>query len=100
MWDHDRIDLAGFKLYISEIPGDHTKGDPGAIIIPYTGSPADLTCEQVIDSPNNEAHTYYFVMTAYDAERNESDFSNEVSAVIDFESPSKPFNFRIIFRSD
>lgn len=40
--------------------------------------------------------TYYWVATAYDAARNESDFSNQVEYVADFTPPSAPKNLKKI----
>lgn len=84
MWDPNvEPDLAGYKIY-------YKTGSPGP---PYNGweafegnSPIAIdayqalvgnTCEFTLIGLD-EAETYYFVTTAYDAEGNESAYSNEV----------------------
>lgn len=83
-WDKNiETDLAGYKLY-------YKIDTPGA---PYEGTGADQGDSEILLSlgslsdPNNPEYTltgllddkdYYFVVTAYDTEDNESDYSNEV----------------------
>ena len=87
-------DFAGWKLYMSETPGDYTGVAP--IDIPYTGQ-STYESTQVIISPDGETHIYYFVLTAYDDEMPslESGYSNEVSQEIDFEAPGEPFSLTV-----
>lgn len=88
-WDaNTESDLAGYRLYSSNISGSYNIGDPNSYI--------DIT------DPNASTYTLgyipygdinYFVLTAYDKGGNESDISNEVSYDL---SPRKPSNFQII----
>ena len=92
-------DFAGWKLYMSETSGDYAGVVP--IDIPYTGQTV-YESTQTITSPDDETHTYYFVLTAYDDEvpSNESGYSNEASVTIDFEPPETPFTFIVIIVSE
>lgn len=92
-WEHDLIDLAGFNLYMSETPNIVPSGTPFAVIS-YTGQ-TTLETSEVITSPDGVSKTYYFVMTAYDSDGNESGPSNEVSDTIDFEAPNAPFTLTV-----
>src|SRR3990170_4426720 len=64
--DTDLTDLAGYKIYYRTSPGTYDSVIDAAKVTTYTVS--DLT-----------PATYYFVVTAYDEEGNESDYSNVVS---------------------
>ena len=86
-------DFAGWHLHVSE-----TSGGPYAIAaeIIYDGiEQPEYTSTEPITAPKGQTTLYYFVMSAFDNEGNESGFSNEVSTVIDFESPSAPFSLTI-----
>src|SRR3989304_9447398 len=65
----DLTDLAGYKIHYGTSPGIYDGVIDIAKVTTYTVS--DLT-----------SATYYFVVTAYDEEGNESDYSNEVSKTI------------------
>ena len=65
----DLTDLAGYKIYYGTSPGTYDSVIDAAKVTTYTFS--DLT-----------PAAYYFVVTAYDEEGNESDYSNEVSKTI------------------
>ena len=60
-------DLLGYKVYVSTVSGSYGTGLPVGTVTTYT-----LTDLQM-------GNTYYFVVTAYDQNGNESLFSNEVS---------------------
>lgn len=62
-------DLGGYKIYWSTVSGVYIDSDSKDIGITLSTS-----------IPITSTGTYYFVVTAYDAAGNESDFSNEVSA--------------------
>lgn len=85
-WDrNNEPDLAGYKLYKSEISGNYadscaTIPDPNASI--YTLQ---------TDTENR----LFFVITAYDTAMNESDYSNEVIFDIDSNAPAPPGLFQI-----
>lgn len=73
------VDLAGYKLYWGTSPGVYTNVMTAPCIncpIPIAGA-TERAC--VALSPGN---TYYFAVTAFDTDGNESDFSNEVSKAI------------------
>jgi len=81
-------DLAGYRLYQSNVVGSYTKGmtSPNfkaAILAPSV----EYTLLAVPDG------TWYWVLTAYDTAGNESGFSNEVTLTIDTTAPSAPGGF-------
>ncbi len=92
-------DLLQWNLYYSE-----TAGGPYTLLtdIVYAGEPGpQFTSDPIIfTSPDGQAVTYYFVLTAEDASGNESRYSNEVSEIIDFEAPDAPFTFTVIVVAD
>ena len=94
-WEQDiSPDFAGWKLYMNTEPGVTSDGEPFAEILYETQSDT-YTTEQVIEPPANVETTYYFVMTAYDHNGNESDISEEVNVTFDYEAPAKPFSFTV-----
>jgi len=88
-WDlNTEQDMAGYRLYQSASPG----------IVPAPG----LKVGQDIPHPTNTYTltgvgdgTWYWVLTAYDTEGNESLPSNEVTDTLDTEAPAPPQNFFI-----
>jgi len=87
-------DFAGWQLYMSETPGVYPSAPVATIN--YGGvEQTTYTSDEVIPSADGEEHTYYFVLTAFDTEGNESGRSNEVSQVIDFLAPDAPFSFTV-----
>jgi hypothetical protein len=84
-------DLAGWNLYYGTASGVYER----IAIFNYGGTPsATYTQEFILTSPTGQVLTYYFVLTAFDGAGNESDFSNEVLARVDFLAPGVPVNFR------
>ena len=83
-WDpNTEPDLLGYRLYQSAVSGQYTKGNYIAEIIP--GTKVTYTVEDL------STGTYFWVLTAFDQDNNESDFSNEVSTEIaDPEPLGKP----------
>ena len=65
----DLTDLAGYKIHYGTSPETYDSVIDVAKVTTYTVS--DLT-----------PAAYYFVVTAYDEEGNESDYSNEVSKTV------------------
>lgn len=63
-------DLAGYRVYYGEIPGDYNN----VITLGNYSSCSISNLPQGVD--------IYFVVTAFDSYGNESSFSNEVSAVL------------------
>lgn len=86
-------DFAGWKLYKSE-----TAGGPylHVVNIAYTGQQSEYQSTQSITAPDNAKTTLYFVITAFDFNGNESEYSNEASKTFDFEAPAVPITFRIL----
>jgi hypothetical protein len=77
-------DLAGYRLYQSEVSGE------------YTDSLKDFSSDVIMGSVEIDINsTQYFVLTAYDDSGNESDYSNEVTFIPDLSSPAAPINFKI-----
>lgn len=64
-------DLAGFKIYYGKASGTYTE-------VKDVNTP--LATEDTIEGLTEG--TYYFVATAYDTKGNESNYSNEVSKII------------------
>ena len=91
-WEHDGADLAGFRLHYGIKPGEYTQ----SIDIQYEpNNNAWISKDFRIQAPIESETTYYFAMTAFDADGNESAFSNEVSALIDFKAPNIVFNLTV-----
>ena len=85
-WDaNNEADLAGYRLYQSTQSGTYV-GNPVATIAKGTEM---VTLTDVPDG------TWYWVLTAYDTNDNESEYSNEVTASLDTEAPAPPQNFII-----
>ena len=82
-WDPNaESDLAGYKLHYGSAPRAQTPY-AGTVVIPDRNA----TSWSLVFASG----TYYFSLTAYDASGNESDFSNEVMAVVPSdEAPGKP----------
>lgn len=92
-------DFGGWYLYHSLLPGVEVIEENKLTTITYEGFEQTVyESEQVLISTDGEEITHYFVLTAFDLKENESDASNEVSCVIDFESPSTPFTLKIIIQ--
>jgi len=70
-WDANmESDLAGYKVYYGKVSGNYTH-------IQDVGNVTSYLAENLDDGER-----YYFVITAYDLVGNESDFSDEISAVV------------------
>ena len=85
-WDaNTESDLAGYRLYQSDQPGVYNYGPVHAMVTIPAGTE---TCvlSGVVDG------TWYWVLTAYDTEGNESGPSNEVSDTVDETAPAPPTN--------
>ena len=93
VWNaNSETDLAGYRLYQSNVPGFYTFGEGNQIIDILTGT--ETVTIRVHDG------IWYWVLTAYDNHGNESGPSNEVTAIIDTISPSAPggLNITIIIK--
>jgi len=91
-------DLAGWNLYYGTTPGVYDRLAIFNYHIPDPGTTNTYTQEFVLTSPTGQVISYYFVLTAFDASGNESDFSNEVIARVDFLAPGVPMNFRVTIK--
>ena len=81
-------DLAGYRIYNSEVSGDYTFGEGNEVIMIPVGSGA-VTVEGVTDG------TKYWVITAFDTDGNESLPSNELTITLDTEAPAAPRDFTV-----
>jgi len=86
-------DFAGWRLYKSEVAGGPYAKHGNDIL--FVSEQPVYESAQALTSPDAETHIYYFVLTAFDTSGNESGFSNEVNARIDFESPGSPFTLKV-----
>ena len=82
-------DLAGYKLYQSDVSGDYS----GCIPIEIMGNPNQYTLQIEME----HAIPTHLVLTAFDTSNLESDYSNQVFHVIyiDSNAPSVPQIFNI-----
>lgn len=84
IWDaNTENDLAGYRLYQSRVSGVYVKGADNAVDFCL----APVKTLSVLVSREGK---YYWVVTAFDDQGNESGFSNEVSKTLDFTPPSIP----------
>ena len=86
-------DFAGWKLYKAEVAGGPYVKHGNDIL--FVAEQEAYESTQIFISPNTETHIYYFVLTAFDKSANESAFSNEVSARIDFQAPLVPVTLQV-----
>jgi len=88
-WDaNSEGDLVGYRLYQSDTSGSYTFGD-GNQVATITAGTEIVTITGITDG------TYFWVLTAYDTNENESGPSNEVTKTIDNTPPAPPQNFWI-----
>jgi len=71
-WDADSSPTSGYNIY-----GSNTSGGPYTKLNPASVVPTSYT-----DSSVQAGQTYYFVVTAVNANNMESGYSNQVSALI------------------
>jgi hypothetical protein len=89
-WDHDKTDLAGFKIYYGTSTGVYS--EPVDVGMASKCADSGITPEEFchvlsIDIPEDSSTSFYFVATAYDASNNESAQSTEAVVVYDYEKP-------------
>ena len=81
-WDaNTEADLAGYKIHAGSASGTYTETVDVGNVTAYTWS-------------NIADGQWFWAATAYDTAGNESDYSNEVSLVIDTAAPGSPVNFK------
>lgn len=90
---NSEADLAGYKIYYSGESGPPYSGT-GAV---EGASPITVTLDDLEDRSNPyfsltgfPEGTYWFVLTAFDTQGLESDFSDKASATIDMSAPEAP----------
>ena len=84
-WDaNTEADLAGYRVYQSEIPGIYINPHIIELTVPIVGRPK-FHVEAL-----TEKTTYFWVVTAFDLGMNESGFSNEVTKTIPDLPPCPP----------
>lgn len=103
-WDaNSEADLAGYKLYQSSVSVSTLDADNDGIITlqEFLAGSENIISDTLILAGTEtvtiqvEDGTWYWVLTAYDTGDNESNPSNEVTAILDTEAPSSPQNFFI-----
>lgn len=90
-WDKNpEPDIANYRLYQAEASGDYTKG---TFVAEFEHLPAFNPQESAYTFDAVTGVTYFWVLTAVDGDGFESDWSNEVSLLVEF--PSAPTNLII-----
>ena len=83
-WDpNSEEDLAGYRLYQTTTPGSYVYGEENAVGTIPTGTET-YTLVMNVDGE------FWWVLTAYDTAKNESDPSNEVTTNVNFKPPAPP----------
>lgn len=84
MWEKNlESDLAGYRLYQSDVSRQYVFGEEHAAAIIFAGT------ETVILSDVQDGQ-WYWILTAFDLAGNESDKSNEVEHLVDTIAPDAP----------
>ena len=89
-WDHDGVDLAGFKIYYGTETAVYTEEVDvlmASLCSVYSITPEEFCHKITIPVSEGAVSTFYIAATAYDADANESAKSEEVILVYDFELP-------------
>jgi len=93
-WNQElSADFGGWRLYQSE-----TAGGPYTAVSPdiaFVSEQSEYTADMPIEVLGDQTTTLYFVLTAFDTSGNESSYSNQVNAVIDFEAPGVPMTLTV-----
>lgn len=80
-------DLAGYRLYQSTASGSYIFGQGNEVL--------DILAGTITGTINVADGTYFWVLTAYDTEHNESGPSNEVTMTLDATGPDAPSGLTI-----
>jgi hypothetical protein len=99
-WKQDiSDDFGGWYFYKYAVSGGWVLkkdgGDPWLILAYEGGQQTTYTAGAVLTGPPGQESTFFFVLTSYDVNGNESDQSNEVTYTLDFLSPNQPFELII-----
>jgi hypothetical protein len=97
-WDFRTVqaNFAGWYIYYSDVSMADCKVDnQGSITIPYIPGMTEFTTTQIFTSPDGQEKEWFFSIVGFDTSDNESGCSNEVSVVIDLESPPTETNFSV-----
>ena len=88
----DPNDLKEWRIYSAT-----TSGGPYTPMatIPYVSPQTTYTSGQQMTSPDGQRVQYFFVLKAFDTSGNESGYSNEANAWIDFQGPGTPTKFTV-----
>jgi hypothetical protein len=87
-WDHDGVDLTGFKIYWGLASGNYSNNVDVALATSCPAPDASEYCHTMtLDIPENASTEYFFAATAYDDGSNESEFSEEATNIWDFLAP-------------
>ena len=93
-WNQElSADFGGWRIYQAD-----TAGGPYTALSPdilFVSEQTEYTADMPIEVPDDQTITLYFVLTAFDTSGNESGYSNEVSATIDFEAPGMPMTLTV-----
>jgi len=94
------VGFGGWNVYMSTSPNVQTISGNLFSSIPYTGTDTYVETK-MIESPDGQKVTYYFVITSFNVIDQESDKSNEVFIEIDFTAvpPGTPILLTIIVTS-
>lgn len=96
-WDaNTESDVAGYRLYQSTTSDTYEYGSSSDnLVADVVHNPVDGVMETTVNSIIDG--TYFWVVTAYDTNDNESGPSNEVTETLDATAPDSPANLIITF---
>ena len=100
-WEQDNATMegvAGWDIFYSTAPlPDNCTSCTVLVNIPYIDGQTTYGSPPVyFGAPDGAETTFYFAAEAYDQDNNRSGISNVVSYVVDFEAPSRPFDFQVV----
>jgi len=100
-WEQDNATMegvTGWDIFYSTAPlPDNCTSCTVLVNIPYIPGQTTYGSPPVFfGAPDGQETIFYFAVEAYDDSNNRSGISNVVSYVVDFEAPSRPFNFQVV----
>ena len=94
-------DFAGWKIYKSNAPNVAVSAANVFMTVFYTGSAqTEYKANKELIVSDGQESIYYFVITAFDKNGNESDKSNEVGITVDFQPPDAPYTLRVVIKAE